>query len=165
MRVDRPPLLVIVGPTGVGKTAAAVALGQRLPIEVISAGLLADREVIPQAIKLNPTLFATVYADLLNEKKTAKSVQLALDTIDQYLAKRCRILFAPLLDHLREVGEARSCTEIDAHFKKTYGISHASAACEYLADQGLVGKASIAARLTKRSHVDVQELAFFTLDP
>jgi tRNA dimethylallyltransferase len=30
-------LLVIVGPTGVGKTAAAVALGQRIPIEVISA--------------------------------------------------------------------------------------------------------------------------------
>jgi tRNA dimethylallyltransferase len=31
------PLLVIAGPTGVGKTAAAVALGARLPIEVISA--------------------------------------------------------------------------------------------------------------------------------
>jgi tRNA dimethylallyltransferase len=37
MTPDRPPLLVIVGPTGVGKTAAAVALGQLLPIEVISA--------------------------------------------------------------------------------------------------------------------------------
>jgi adenylate kinase family enzyme len=37
MTPDRSPLLVIVGPTGVGKTAAAVALSQRLPIEVISA--------------------------------------------------------------------------------------------------------------------------------
>jgi len=34
---DRPPLLVIVGPTGVGKTATAVALAQRIPIEVVSA--------------------------------------------------------------------------------------------------------------------------------
>jgi tRNA dimethylallyltransferase len=34
---DAPPLLVIAGPTGVGKTAAAVALGARLPIEVVSA--------------------------------------------------------------------------------------------------------------------------------
>ena len=133
-------------------------------IEVISAGLLADREVIPQAVKLNPTLFATVYVDLLNEKKTPKTVQFALDTIDQYIAKRATTLFAPLLAHLREVGEARSCTEIDSHFSKTYGIDHASAACEYLADQGVIGKASIAARLTKRSHVDVQELAFFALD-
>jgi tRNA dimethylallyltransferase len=33
----RPPLLVIVGPTGVGKTAAAVALARRVPLEVISA--------------------------------------------------------------------------------------------------------------------------------
>ena len=34
---DKPPLLVIAGPTGVGKTAAAVALAGRLPIEVVSA--------------------------------------------------------------------------------------------------------------------------------
>ena len=32
-----PKLIVIAGPTGVGKTAAAVALGRRRPIEVISA--------------------------------------------------------------------------------------------------------------------------------
>ena len=31
------PLLVIAGPTGVGKTAAAVALAARIPLEVISA--------------------------------------------------------------------------------------------------------------------------------
>lgn len=34
---SRPRLLVIAGPTGVGKTATAVALASRLPIEVISA--------------------------------------------------------------------------------------------------------------------------------
>jgi hypothetical protein len=133
-------------------------------IEVISAGLLADREVLPQAIKLNPTFFATVYTDLLNTKKSTKSVQAALDTIDDYLAKRATTLFAPLLEHLREVGEARSCTEIEAHFEKTFGIGNATTACEYLADQGLIGKASVSARLTKRSHVDVQELAFVTLE-
>lgn len=31
------PLLVLAGPTGAGKTATAVALGRRLPIEVVSA--------------------------------------------------------------------------------------------------------------------------------
>ena len=39
-------------------------------IEVMSARLLADREVIPQAIKLNPAFFKMVYSDLLNAKKT-----------------------------------------------------------------------------------------------
>ncbi len=33
----KAPLLVIAGPTGVGKTAAAVALAARMPIEVVSA--------------------------------------------------------------------------------------------------------------------------------
>ena len=37
MHDHRPPLLVIAGPTGVGKTAAAVALAARVPLEVISA--------------------------------------------------------------------------------------------------------------------------------
>jgi predicted nucleotidyltransferase len=133
-------------------------------IEVISAGQLVDREVIPQALALNPALLNTVYTDLLNTKKTAKSVRTALDEVDAYMAARARSLFAPVLDHLRETGEARSCTEIDDYFRKKYGIEHVTTACEYLADIGLIGKVSTAARLTKRSHVDVQELAFVSLD-
>lgn len=37
MHDRRLPLLVIAGPTGVGKTAVAVALGARVPLEVVSA--------------------------------------------------------------------------------------------------------------------------------
>ena len=133
-------------------------------IEVISAGLLVDREVIPQALTLNSALFATVYTGMLDTKKTAKSVRSALDTVDAYMAARASSLFAPLIDHLRDAGEARSSTELEAHFRKTFDIGHVTTACEYLADQGLIGKASIAARLTKRSNVDVQELAFYALD-
>jgi hypothetical protein len=129
-------------------------------IEVISARLLADRELIPQAMKLNPEFFRIVYADLLNAKKTRKSVQTALDAIDNYLAKRATILFQLLLDHLRDVGEARSCTEIDAYFKRNFAVEGVITACEYLADRGLIGKVSIPVQLTKRSNVQVQELAF-----
>lgn len=130
-------------------------------LEVMRAGLLVDREVLPQAITLNPELFRTVYMSLLNEKKTTAKVQAALDAIDAYLAARAGELFTPLLEHLEEVGEARSCTEIEDHFARNFGIEHVTTACEYLADQGLLGKASVAARLTKRSNLDVQELAFF----
>src|SRR5438132_3226130 len=38
-------------------------------VEVIGAGLLADREVIPQAMKLNPAFFKTVYTDPLGATK------------------------------------------------------------------------------------------------
>jgi hypothetical protein len=130
-------------------------------IEVIGARLLADREVIPQAMKLNPAFFKTIYSDLLNSKKTKKNVQAALDAVDHYVAERAAALFAPVIEHLREVGEARSCTEIEDHFKRNFGVEGVTTACEYLADQGLIGKASTPVRLTKKSNVEVQELAFF----
>jgi uncharacterized protein len=130
-------------------------------IEVIGARLLADREVIPQAMKLNPPLFRTIYADLLNAKKTRKSVQTALDAIDRYMAERAAALFAPVIAHLREVGEARSCSEIEDYFKRNFDVEGVTTACEYLSDQGLIGKASTPVRLTKKGNVEVQELAFF----
>ena len=130
-------------------------------VEVIGHRLLADREVIPQATRLNPAFFKTIYTDLLNTKKTRKNVQDALDAVDGYVADRAPSLFAPIVDHLREVGEARSCTEIEDHFTRNFDVSGVTTACEYLADHGLIGRASTPARLTTRSNVDVQELAFF----
>ena len=129
-------------------------------VEVIGAGLLADREVIPQAVKLNPEFFSRVYTQLLNARKTRPAVQAALDAVDAYLAERAPRLFAPVVDYLREAGEARSCTEIEDHFKRQFDVGGVTTACEYLADQGIIGKAATTARLTKRSNVDVQELAF-----
>jgi hypothetical protein len=132
-------------------------------IEVIGARLLADREVILQAMKLNPPFFRTIYTDLLNTKKTHKNVQTALDAIDDFLAQRASTLFRLVLDHLREVGEARSSTEIEAHFKRNFNVEGVATACEYLADQGLIGKASTPVQLTKRSNVRVEEQAFVYL--
>ena len=134
-------------------------------IEVIGAGLLADREVIPQAMKLNPAFFATVYTDLLNAKKTRAGVQKALHAIDAYLSDRSTALFGLLIEYLRDEREARSCSEIEHYFKNNYGVSSVTTACEYLADRGVIGKASTPAHLTKRSNVEVQELAFVYLDP
>jgi hypothetical protein len=132
-------------------------------IEVLGARLLADREVIPQAMKLNPAFFQIVYAGMLNARKTRKNVQAALDAVDDYVATRAATLFQPLLQHLREVGEARSSTEIEAHFKRNFNLECVTTACEYLADRGLIGKASTPVQLTKLSNVVVQELAFVHL--
>src|SRR5207253_4465312 len=84
-------------------------------VEVVGARQIADREVIPQAMKLNPWLFKTVYSDLLNTRKTPKNVQAALETLEAEMAKRAPKLFRPIIDHLHEVGEARSCIELEDH--------------------------------------------------
>jgi hypothetical protein len=137
---------------------AATPLAQ---IEVIGAGLLADREVIPQALALNPTFFKTIYIELLNTPKTEARVRAALEAIDGYVATRARLLFHPVIEYLREAGEARSCAEIEDHFKRNFDVSDVSAACEYLADEGQIGKASVPVKLTKKSNIEVQEQAFF----
>jgi predicted nucleotidyltransferase len=139
---------------------AATPLAQ---IEIISRGLLADREVVPQATALNPEFFKVIYTELLNAKKTTRAVHAALDAIDAYVAERCDLLFAPIVEYLEAAGEARAASEIESYFTRQFNVSGATTACEYLADQGRIGKASIAARLTKRSNADVQELAFFPL--
>jgi hypothetical protein len=138
---------------------AATPLAQ---IEVLAAGELVDREVIPRALALHPTFFKTVYVDLLNVKKTKKAVRAALDAVDGYLADRTPTLFRPVIEHLRDANEARSCTEIEDHFKRHFDVEGVTTACEYLADRGIIGKASTAVRLTRRSNIDVQELAFFS---
>ena len=140
---------------------AATALAR---IEIIGRRLIADREVLPQALALNPSFFTAVYSDLLNAKKTRTAVQEALDAIDAYIAERERSLFAPVLDYLRDAGEARSATEIETHFTRNFDVSGVLTACEYLADRGLIGKASTPVHLTRKSHVSVQELAFYLAD-
>ena len=140
---------------------AATPLAQ---IEVIGAGMLADREVIPQAATLNPAFFKQIYSDLINAPKTRKIVEAALEAIDGYIAARAPQLFAAVLAYLREVGDVRSASEIESHFKRNFDVGEVITACEYLADQGLIGKAAAPMRLTKRSNVAVQELAFYSLE-
>jgi hypothetical protein len=130
-------------------------------IEVIGARLIADREVIPQALALNPAFFSIVYTDLLNARKTRAQVQKALQEVDDYMAAKAPALFAPVVDYLREAGEARSASDLEHHFARSFDISGVTTACEYLADRGLIGRAAAPVRLTRKSSIQVQELAFY----
>ena len=133
-------------------------------IAVIESGAVAGREVMPEALQLNPPLFKTIYTDLFHFPVTRARVVTALDTVDEYLASRAAVLFSPVLRYLREAGEARGCSEIEHHFSRNLGVGDVTTACEYLADQKMIGKVSLPARLTKKSPVTVQELAFVHLD-
>ena len=139
---------------------AATPLAQ---MEVIAAGQLVGREVIQQALALNPALFAAVYVDLLNAAKTRGRVERALKAAEDFLARRAAHVFEPLLDYLEETGEPRSATDIETYFQRNFGAGDALTACEYLSDRGIIAKVSLPVHLTKKSNVDVQELAFFHL--
>ena len=92
---------------------------------------------------------------------TAQASRVALDAIDAFVSERAHALFALVIEYLREARDVRSTSEIETYFKRNFDVGGATIACEYLADQGIIGKAAMPVRLTKKSNVDLQELAFF----
>lgn len=143
--------------TGLWILNAATPLAR---IEVLAAKQLAGREVIQQAMALNPGFFDLIYTRMLNTKKTRKSIDEAISAIDHYFDSRLETLFRPVLEYLKEVGEVRSASEIQAHFKRNHNVDGVTMACEYLAGKGLLTKVSQPVQLTKRSNIQVEELAF-----
>ena len=131
-------------------------------VEVGLAGEIVGREAVVDALRLNPKLFRPIYSDLLERLLTREMIGEALAAIDNYLEPRAERLFAPVIDYLDEAGgEPRSCTEIDHYFRRHYDMEHTIIACEWLADIGVIEKASTPVKLTTRSQMDVEELAFF----
>lgn len=144
--------------------AALYILYAATPLAQIEVGLarqIISREVIPQAMELNPDFFQIIYADLLNKKKTKKAVHGAIDAIHTYLSSKAKVVFRLMLDYLDQEGDVRSASEISHHFERAYGTESAIMACEYLADLEIIEKASTPAKLTTRSQVNVDEMAFF----
>lgn len=137
---------------------AATSLAQ---VEVLSARRLLDREVIPQAMALNPAFFRSIYTDLLNQPKTRSQVEAALVGAERYVETRAQTLFAPLLAHLRDVADTRTANDLEHHFSRTMDMEGVTLACEYLSDLGWLGKVSVPVRATKKSTASLQELAFF----
>ena len=131
-------------------------------VEVGLAGELVDREALVDALRLNPDLFRLIYADLLEKPVSHAALGRALDAIEEYLEARTEALFAPILEYLDEAGgEPRSCTEIAHYFRREYGMEHVILACEWLADIDAIDRATMPVKLTTRSQIDVDELAFF----
>ena len=130
-------------------------------IEVFMHDQLAGREVIQQALKLNPGFFKAVYTDLIDRPKTEEAVGEALALIDTYLEERVTALFQPILDYLEEEGSARSVTEIETWFDNQMNLRGVTSVCEWLADKDVITRVSSPLRLTLKSNVEYEELAFY----
>lgn len=130
-------------------------------IEVFMNGQLAGREVIQQALKLNPGFFDKVYTDLIDQPKTETLVGEALGLIDTYLEERLPDLFQPILDYLAEEGSARSVTEIETWFDNQMNLRGVTTVCEWLADKDVISRVSSPLRLTLKSNVEYEELGFY----
>jgi len=130
-------------------------------IEVLQHGEVTSREVIPQALKLNPAFFNQVYSDLIHQPKDEATIQAALNQIAAYIDGRTDLLFGPILEHLRQARGVRTTTELDSYFKKQVQTHSLSNIYEWLADKGIIQKVPAPLRLTPKSQVVVDEAAYY----
>lgn len=128
-------------------------------IETIRNHEAPGREVIAQALRLNPELFDTLYTDLIKKRKTESLIHQTLETIDQYLEEKIEELFKPLLDYLSESEEALTLSDLNTHFK-TYKIEGFVFACEWLVEKDILTKTGSPAFLTPKSRLVLEEPAY-----
>lgn len=134
---------------------------QLATIEVLLNNEVTRREVIQQALKINPTFFNRVYYDLIHQKKDEETIQQALDTINGYIDDKILLLFGPILEFLGDAGGVRTTTEMDAYFKKQVQVDTLSNVYEWLADKGIFQKVPSPVRLTVKSQIEVDEAAYY----
>lgn len=136
---------------------AATALAA---IAVTLAGKLASREVLAQALELEPALFGQIYLDMIGKRPEPRRIASALGAIEAYLLEHRAPLFGAVLAHLAEQGSVRAISEIDHHFARTHGIDSVLPLCEWLADHDLIVKGGTPRKVCARATVQLQELAF-----
>lgn len=130
-------------------------------IEVFLHHQLAGREVIQQAMALNPVFFNAIYTDLINTPKTDDTIAAALGLINQYFEEKISLLFQSIMDYLAEEGSVRSVTDIETYFENQMNVREVTTACEWLADKDIITKVSSPMRLTVKSNVEYEEMAFY----
>ncbi len=132
-------------------------------IEVLLHGEVTTREVLPQALAINPAFFHTVYTDLIHQPKDEATIGRALDRINRYIDGKVDVLFGPLLEYLREEGGIRTISELYDYFGKQLQDRNwaLGAICEWLADRGTIQKVPSPLRLTHKSQVTVDEAAYY----
>lgn len=131
-------------------------------VEVSKASELVDRESLVRALELNPMVYKPMYTDLLVGPIDKQKIENALDVFESWVTEHTNELFAPILDFLKSTGgEPQSVTQITHYFRRNYNFEHVILACEWLSDLGVIEKASTPVKLTVRSQMEVEELAFF----
>lgn len=131
-------------------------------IEVLLHDELTGREVLPQALQLNPSFFGAVYTELIQKEKDEAAIQQALDMINHYIDTRIDTLFGPILEYLSQEGGVRTTSELDGYFtQQVQGDCAIGSICEWLADKGIIRKVPSPIRLTHKSQVTVDEAAYY----
>ena len=134
-------------------------------VETILQGRIPGREVIQQALQLNPAFFRTAYVDFIHGPKTTETMQMAIDRTNEYIESRLMVLYGPVIEYLQEADSTRTTTELNEYFKRQSQQGDLSFTYEYLADRGILHKIPCPVRLTDKSAFAAVDEAAYCYDP
>ena len=120
-------------------------------IEVVLAGIIPLREVIQQALKLNPSFFEKVFIEASEMKKTEENMIEMIKLSEEYLDERMEIAYKPVLDYLAEKGEFRTHKEIEEYVERLTGQRTLFLNLREMVKKGWVLESVEEKRLTDRS--------------
>ncbi|MHA1953087.1 MAG: nucleotidyltransferase domain-containing protein [Candidatus Heimdallarchaeaceae archaeon] len=129
-------------------------------IEVALEGIIPLREVIQQALKLNPPFFEKVFIEASEMKKTKETMTEMIKTCEEYLDERMDIAYKPVLDYLAEVGEFRTHQEILEYLESMSGQRVPFLNLRELVRRGWVLDTVEEKRITDRSQPLMNEPAY-----
>lgn len=126
-------------------------------IEVIASGILPTREVIQQALALNPELIIPYYQDAMSHPLSREELSRLIDGIDTFLLKYIDDIKQPVLEFMCDQ-EIKTVSMLCKHFRSDgHFLIHIF---DYLADQGVIAKVSQPIRITPKGKKSVEEIAY-----
>lgn len=126
-------------------------------IEVCLSREIPTREAILRAREINPELMKFLYDDPMNMKLEETQLSAIIEKIDGYMKNHLDLISSPVLEYMKD-GEIKTLTVLSKHFKlDTHYIVDIF---EYLSDKGVIEKLSETIRITPKSKLAVEEVAY-----
>ncbi|MHA2296504.1 MAG: nucleotidyltransferase domain-containing protein [Candidatus Hodarchaeales archaeon] len=133
-------------------------------ILIFLEGKIPSRDIITQAQEVSTNqILDDILINVFKKGFSRKSVEQALNLIEEFLVKNSKNFFKPLFDYLKEgIGE-RTHSELDLHFKKATGFQGLTLveSISWLSDQGILMTGVKPKRITARSRITVDEITVF----
>ncbi len=129
-------------------------------IEVTLKGEPPTREVIQQALRINPTLITPYYQNAMSRLYTEEELQSLIHGIDAYLQQHLDVIKQPVLEYMKDQ-ELKTVTMLTKYFH-TDG-HYLIGIFDYLTEKGVLAKVSQTIRITPRGKKSVEEICYLYL--
>ncbi|MGG7165307.1 hypothetical protein [Clostridium ihumii] len=134
-------------------------------IEIALHNEFRDREVVSQALNLNPDFLNCTYVSLIKNEVTILSLVKILEICKEYIEEKKDILFHPIVKWMKDVGEVRGVSIINEYLKKKYNINNDGNELidtyNWLAERDVLIKTSESIKLIDKSKIIFEEAAYY----